>query len=391
MIKYFTVVIILIFIRSAALLSQEELSEKIDFKGYVSDLPSAINLGNKWIFDNLVHNRLNFYYYPNNTFSASIQIRNRFMAGKSVRITPGYNKSLDNEAGFLDLSMNIIDEKDYVLNTTIDRLWVKYVSGNFEATLGRQRINWGQTYVWNPNDIFNAYSFFDFDYVERPGSDALRMQYYLGYTSVAEAAIKLDSAKNVTLAGLYKFNKWQYDIQLLAGVLAGSDYALGVGWSGNIWDFGCKGEASYFHPKRNFGDTAGIFMLTGGLDYIFENELYVQLEALFADRPGGFSPAELLNYFTSDLTVKNLAFTDFSLFANLSYPPNPLVSIGLSGMYYPGLDGFYVGPTFSYSILKNLDFSIFYQYFSIVMPDIITMQDTRQDFNLAFLRLKWSF
>ena len=39
----------------------------------------------------------------------------------------------------------------------------------FIATAGRQRINWGQTFVWNVNDVFNAYSYFDFDYKERPG------------------------------------------------------------------------------------------------------------------------------------------------------------------------------------------------------------------------------
>ena len=35
--------------------------------------------------------------------------------------------------------------------------------------------------VWNPNDLFNAFSFVDFDYEERPGSDALRIQKYTGY------------------------------------------------------------------------------------------------------------------------------------------------------------------------------------------------------------------
>ena len=50
--------------------------------------------------------------------------------------------------------------------------------------IGRQRINWGVNLAWNPNDLFNAYSLIDFDYQERPGSDAIRFQYYMGDLSV---------------------------------------------------------------------------------------------------------------------------------------------------------------------------------------------------------------
>ncbi len=70
--------------------------------------------------------------------------------------------------GLVDMSWNIVEKQSFLLNTTIDRLWFDLHFNKFQVTVGRQRINWGQTFVWNPNDIFNAYSFFDFDYVERP-------------------------------------------------------------------------------------------------------------------------------------------------------------------------------------------------------------------------------
>ncbi len=92
------------------------------------------------------------------------------------------------------------------------------IMDKFQVTLGRQRINWGQTFVWNPNDIFNAYSYFDFDYIERPGSDAVRLQYFPSSSSVAEFAVKVDDENDITAAGLYRFNKWGYDIQFLAGL-----------------------------------------------------------------------------------------------------------------------------------------------------------------------------
>ena len=112
----------------------------------------------------------------------------------------------------VDMSWNIFDKQSFLFNTTIDRLWLDLHYNKFQVTIGRQRINWGQTFVWNPNDIFNAYSFFDFDYVERPGSDAVRLQYFPSSSSAAELAVKVDDENDITAAGLYRFNRWGYDI-----------------------------------------------------------------------------------------------------------------------------------------------------------------------------------
>jgi hypothetical protein len=63
--------------------------------------------------------------------------------------------------------------------------YLDYTAGKWQFRVGRQRINWGVNLVWNPNDVFNSFSYFDFDYEERPGSDAVRVQYYTGTTSSA--------------------------------------------------------------------------------------------------------------------------------------------------------------------------------------------------------------
>lgn len=114
--------------------------------------------------------------------------------------------------------MECFEGKSYVLNIAIDRLWLDFTHKNFQATLGRQRINWSQTFVWNPNDLFNTYSYFDFDYEEKPGSDAVRLQYFTSASSKAELLVKAGKDKKVTAAALYRFNKWKYDFQGLAGI-----------------------------------------------------------------------------------------------------------------------------------------------------------------------------
>jgi len=74
----------------------------------------------------------------------------------------------DYDPGYFDLTKVWADGKSYVFVSTFDRANIEYTKGNFEAMVGRQRVNWGINTVWTPNDIFNSFSYFDFDYEERP-------------------------------------------------------------------------------------------------------------------------------------------------------------------------------------------------------------------------------
>jgi len=129
-----------------------------------------------------------------------------------------------------------------------DRLNLNYSYGNWDITLGRQRINWGINTVWNPNDLFNSQNFLDTDYEEKPGSDALRIQYTTGETSSLEIAFHPDKEfkmKQSVLAAIYKFNFRSFDFQILAARYL-QDYSMGMGWAGNIKNAGFKGEINYF-------------------------------------------------------------------------------------------------------------------------------------------------
>jgi len=124
----------------------------------------------------------------------------------------------------------------------IDRLYLDYTSGNWQFRVGRQRINWGINTAWNPNDIFNAYSFTDFDYEEKPGSDAILAKYYINYASSIEIAVKAFDDWEKAVAGmLFSWNQWNYDFQLLAGYMQ-NNLVGGGGWAGNLWNAGFKGE-----------------------------------------------------------------------------------------------------------------------------------------------------
>ena len=382
-------IVLLVFSMSAT--GQEKFSS-FEIKGYLSNMQSAMfeDPSKDWIIDGLFHNRLNFYWYGGEHFNASIQFRNRLMYGETLKLIPGYIDNIEKEDGLFDLSINLLSGESYVLNSAIDRIWFQYTTEGFSATVGRQRINWGQTLVWNVNDVFNTYSYFDFDYEERPGSDAVRLQFYPNYTSTIETAVKIDSAHRVTAAAMYRFNVFSYDIQLLAGILNEEDYLGGIGWSGNIGGAGFRGEATYFHPKQNFSDTSGMFMGSVGIDYTFPNTLMLQGEYLYSSNPY-FSAYGFIDYYSGPLTVKQLAFTEHTLFASGSYQITPLFFASLSGMYFPKMKGYFIGPNLSYNILSNLDLAFFLQYFNVEQESFITGEKSRQQITLWFLRLKWSF
>ncbi len=382
--------LLILFIPSGIFAQGKE--SPFELGGYLTNMQSVMfkELDGEWIMDNLFHNRLNLFWYGGEHFTGSIQLRNRLMYGETIQFFPGYRDGLKEDIGWLDLSFNLLSGNTYVLNTSIDRIWLQYSTGAFVATAGRQRINWGQTFVWNVNDIFNAYSYFDFDYEERPGSDAVRLQFYPNYTSTIELAAKLDSSRNLTAAALYRFNVFSYDIQILAGVLRQKDYVGGLGWSGNIGGAGFRGEASYFHPMENPGDTSGIFMFSAGIEYIFPNTLMLQGEYLYSSSPFR-STLSFTDFYSGSMTVKQLAFTDHTIFAAASYQITPLFSASLAGMYFPDMKGYFFGPNLSYNIFNNVDLGFYLQYFNAETENPLNGNIYRQELTLLFLRFKWNF
>lgn len=383
-----TTISVLIIVFSNAQ-EKESAFSNMSLNGYVKYMNTAMfnDADSVWLVDNLIHNRLNFRWYMNDKLTFALDMRNRFIYGDLVKFIPNYSSSLEEDNGFLNfLTNNITDGNSYVLNTAFDRAYFEYNADKWLISLGRQRINWGQSFAWNPNDIFNSYSFFDFDYEERAGSDALRVQYFPNYTSVAEAAIKIDKDNNITAAGLYRFNKWSYDIQLMGGIIDSSDYVIGAGWSGNIWDFGFNGEASYFHPQENFSDSTGIAIISAGLSYMFSNSLNISLEGNY----NGYFDKLNLNSFNDlyfmPLSVKTTSYSKYSWFGQISYPIHPLLTGNLAIMYYPSLgNGYFLMPSLAYSVNNNFEFALYGQRFEG------TFGKQYDKMTMLFLRFRYSF
>jgi hypothetical protein len=383
--KKISAFLILFFTLSSAVFCQEEKAKIFGLNGYLTTMQSAMfdSLSGPVVFDNLLHNRLNFTAWLNDHITFETDLRNRLFTGDMAKTGTIYSDMIGADQGFADLSWNLVKENSFFINTTIDRVWLDLNYNKFQAKIGRQRINWGQAFVWNPNDIFNAYSFFDFDYVERPGSDAMRLQYYPTSSSAAEVAVKIDNENDVTAAGLYRFSKWGYDIQFLAGYSNSSDLVAGTGWSGSIGSVSFRGEGSWFHPLKYYNDTTGTVLLTAGIDKIFEKNSMLQFQVMYCN-----DPMELENFnsfYSGNLSAKDLAFSRFSAFGQFTWAVNPLINITLSAMWFPDLIGYFAGPSIDCSLAENIDFSLIWQHFNS------EMSGTKTRINLGFLRIKYSF
>ncbi len=369
--------------------------DKLTLDGYLNDMQTVYHVEDiGWLWENQVHNRLNINYYPNDWLKFSVQGRTRFLQGNSYSKIPGYGKMLGKDAGWIDLSCAMDGEYNenvaYVFTTRLDRAYAEFSFGDFVGTIGRQRINWGQTFVWNPNDIFNSYSYFDVDYPERPGSDAIRLQYYTGMASNLELVAKIDSANRVSAAGYFRFNTLGYDFQIIGGILSEDDMVLGAGWSGNLSSISFRGELSYFRDLESFADTSGDLLASLGLDYTFGNSLWLQGEILYSGFAKDLKIYNFLQIFSSGMNVKTIGFTEWSWFGSLSYPLTPLINASFAGMYYPDWKGFYLGPSFDFSINNNLKASLIFQGFSAELEDPAG-NTSRQNTYIGYGRIKYSF
>jgi len=159
----------------STLVIAQDSNKKWRLDGYIKEMISltALQDVDSLMFDNLIHNRLNVFWYPTEKLTLNMEVRTRMFHGDAVKTIPSYGNFIDTNNDFFDFSYTE-DFDQMVFHTMIDRLYLQWNDASWQLKVGRQRINWGVNLAWNPNDIFNAYSLYDFDYEERPGTDALR-------------------------------------------------------------------------------------------------------------------------------------------------------------------------------------------------------------------------
>ena len=363
--------------------------------GYITYLPSYLEFKNsnqiEFQTNNLIHNRINIRGYIKDNFSLGIELRNRILFDEGV---------FNSDNGYFDLSHYFVNQPKFKIHSMIDRMWLKYQSDKIEISAGRQRVNWGINSIWNSNDLFNAYNFIDFDYIERPGSDVIRFQYSGDNLSSLDIVYKPSTIENSSvIAALYKINKRGYDFQFLLADYY-NDIALGGGWAGNIKNAGFKGEITYFISDESYINNST--SLSTSIDYSFTNGLYILGSYLY--NSNGFTDAEqfpvqyTLGSVTQNvLSPKNLMPSKNSYLIQTSGYITPAINSSLTLLYGEGINFFFISPNITYDINSSLDASVIGQFFfmnnnnEIPTNTGIVSNNSVNTINGYYARIKWSF
>lgn len=360
MLKYF----MLVLMWTMSLVSNAT-SGDLSLRGYVKTMPSfLIDEGfDEVTFNNLVHNRLNLRWRLSDSFSFTGEARNRLLYNPLFVEFPFYKDYLGGDNGLVNLTGVWLDESRWLGVTNLDRLFVDWRQGDWQVRVGRQRVNWGINMVSNPNDLFNTYSFFDFDYPERPGADAIRVQYFTGDLSRLELVYNpADHSRAHVAAALYAFNRNRYDFQVLAGYYR-HRMAIGGGWAGSIGEMGFKGEATWFYDLETQTNTRrGNLVAAAGVDHLFATGTFGLFELLY--NGGHRRQGANLVLITTPLAADNIMFSQWAMTASATHPFSPVFSANLAIMALPDAEAVFISPGFSRSLTEDWDFEFVGQVFT---------------------------
>ncbi|RKF13289.1 hypothetical protein DBZ36_19725 [Alginatibacterium sediminis] len=357
------------------------------FDGYVKFMASA------YVFDNasnsgeyLIHNRLNFAYTTTDAGSFNLSLRNRLIANNAAA-NPNYAELLSYDPGYFDLSKNWVEHQQFIVNSQIDRAYWTLQKQQQQLRLGRQRINWAMATVFNPNDLFNAYSIYDFDYEEGPGSDSLVYSLHRNYATEFNIALSQEQEDNSQSALLrYRSNNYASDWQILGGINR-DRMVIGSGFASDIAASNIRGEWSYFSKPNNELDTSpASHVATLESESLLrpESALMLRLSLLYISQPQAINP---LAYLTQRTDARNLSFSRWTAFANLGFDINALNRVELSSSYYSD-QSYYLGLSNQSSLAENWELLMIAQWFDGMQASSTFSNNSGGQFSA---RLKWSF
>lgn len=342
--------------------------------------------------DHLFHGRLNSAWYLSESFRMQCELRFRIFAGKTVERTPHFTELLQRRDDLFHLDAVLWQNRSLVGYGEVDRLFAQWSPPGWIVSLGRQRIAWGTSLVWNVTDVFNPSSILDFDYEEKPAVDAFRLQYFPSELSKADVAIKLAHTRNkTTIAVQYSWNIAEYDVSVLGGKTQNRMFA-GTTWAGNICGGGFRGEVLWMEsaqtsplPPSNFfaQDKRDQFSFVLSADYTFPNSLYLHSELLY-NSTGTRRNAGLYH---SDARIAGLLSpAKMNLFYHVGYILTPLIRLDGMMLHNPLDHSLALLPALYYSALENFDFSLI---FLVTRGSATTEYSPRQ--TMIVLRTQYSF
>ena len=371
-----------------------------DYNGYAKYLYSTSKYPriDDRLNDHLVHLRLNTKWYATQSITAALELRFRAFYGESVEKIPFYKELIQTPHDFVGLDAFLWESDKSLGYFEVDRLWIDYYKNDLQITLGRQRVAWGTCWVWNPTDLFNPLNVLDFDYEERPATDAIRVQYYTGPVTKLDIAYKpANDPNNQILSGLWSLNQWDYDFNLIAGMRY-KRWLTGFSWAGDILDAGFRGEVLVSQAPSQ-PDTNLVYQQIGEAslsswekpiisaalsgDYTFPNTFYIHTEILYNNNG---KTSNTLLFQEEALSLGMVSAARLSIYQEFAYDITPLLRGTVFGIYNPNDKSYIIVPSLSYSVITNLD--LYFVAFFFVGAQLTEFGDYG---TTIYARIKYSF
>ena len=271
---------------------------------------------------------------------------NRFRLKMTSQLTPIINFYAEPEYVILAKTQEIPLANVSELNKVVfDRLYVKINFPMTDVTIGKQRIAWGTSYLWNPTDIFNSFQMtFAVAEEEFRGVDAIRIQVPL------DAASDFDMVMLTNEREISETNIGLYDLSFSSVDLSRGSYQNGFDFSGEYGDIGLRGEIAFIHLV-GFAEYSKM-ALGGG--YTFDNGVGVDLEYFY----NGQGAESASGYDWAGLFAGNVSYLARQyLYIGTNYALDELSSVSTAVILNSNDGGFIFYPAYSKNISQNIDIS----------------------------------
>jgi hypothetical protein len=224
-----------------------------------------------------------------------------------------------------------IDEDGRYGLLSVYRALVTWEAEHYRIVAGRQRLAYGTGLFWSPIDIWNPVSPLALEPEEKPGVDGISgivwASEQLSFTALYGIGDTWDQSR-LAVSASYRVKSYTFD--LLAGKRM-RDYVYGLDFVGYLGDAGVRGELTYTVADRAPDYPRAVI----GIDYGFQNSLYLALEYYHNGGPFRIDPADPFAFLLTATGVDTLHRNFIGALA--SYDVNPLVKAAVAVIH--DLDG----------------------------------------------------
>lgn len=326
---------------------------RLEVKGYAKYLSEADHVRDPdtLLTGQLIHQRTQLRADFNDHWYAKLELRTRAFLGPIYEGQPGLVQTLKHPYSYFRPEVALVDDRHVTVFTEADRAYAGYRTDRWDVRLGKQRINWGTNLIWNPNDVFNSYNILDFDYEERPGTDALRIQYDLLEQRAVDIAYAPSKDGRTVAAGMYRTHLSSFDLQFSGGLYRGQT-VIGIGWAGNIGKAGFKGEFNhYLKNTKESGQTCAAVTI----DYTLKGNWYVFAAGLWQHQSAVHFQAS--NFFSGEsaITPKFLMPFHYCGYLGAMKELTPQWSVQLATIYGETNESMILFPGATWKVTDNFE------------------------------------